>query len=637
MNTDRPVVIDLDRPPRSLHAWRDMNPLNAPPRIGFVGTLMAAAAWAALGCGSSSSSPDPAATAAPPVTQPTADAGRTGRSPTVPAASPDLVRNRERETSTQVLAYPTGERETSVILLEKRFPTQARLGQGYRYELKVTNLTDWPISGVVVREDFPASFAVAADAGTSPGAPVSQPATGASVRPASADEHAGLPTGPATAPGTNPPDVPLPQPIPARDGPDVRYVQGVGYVRDVAGTWWGTATRKERRGTIAREFLIGTLEAKQAKTIPVAGVSDELGKLDTRTTVTYTPVLAGGTDVINPILRLTKEGPRHADLCDAIEVRYVVSNVGVGTETEVRIDEPLPDGLATEDGKRAVVIAVGDLPQQQRREYRVRLRAARTGEFTSKASARGFGTAAQSSDVVTAVHAPKLTVAMTGPESEYVGKAAGYELTVTNVGDAAARNATVTAAADGGAQVQFAAAAAGGPPAVGATQSVGVIEPGKSRTVRLTARPTIGGDMNVRATAKADCAPAVTAAARTTVQTIAAIAMEVADRDDPVRVGEATVYRVTVRNQGSGPDRNVKVVATLPSQLAYVQSSGPTPGAVDGQRVTFDPLPRLDPGQSVTWTVEVRAENAGDVRFRVDLTSETLTESVVGTQPTRLY
>src|SRR6476659_733323 len=89
---------------------------------------------------------------------------RRGRVPlnrTLQQTQPDLSRNRERETSTQILAYPTGERDTSVILLEKRFPTQARLNKPYTYELKVTNLTDWPISGVVVREDFPASFTVA--------------------------------------------------------------------------------------------------------------------------------------------------------------------------------------------------------------------------------------------------------------------------------------------------------------------------------------------------------------------------------------------------------------------------------------------------------------------------------------------
>ncbi|MGC4074601.1 MAG: hypothetical protein QM760_19290 [Nibricoccus sp.] len=49
-----------------------------------------------------------------------------------------------------------------MILLEKRFPTQSRLGRPYRYELKVTNLTDWPVAGVVVREDFPATFTVSA-------------------------------------------------------------------------------------------------------------------------------------------------------------------------------------------------------------------------------------------------------------------------------------------------------------------------------------------------------------------------------------------------------------------------------------------------------------------------------------------
>ncbi|MGC4074600.1 MAG: hypothetical protein QM760_19285 [Nibricoccus sp.] len=110
-------------------------------------------------------------------------------------------------------------------------------------------------------------------------------------------------------------------------------------------------------------MIVGSLEARGTRSvIPVAGTSDEPGELDTRTTVTYTPVLAGGTYVINPILQLVKEGPRHADLCDPIEVRYVVANTGTGTETDVRIEEPLPEGLTTMDGQRVVRLSVGDLP-----------------------------------------------------------------------------------------------------------------------------------------------------------------------------------------------------------------------------------------------------------------------------------
>jgi hypothetical protein len=128
------------------------------------------------------------------------------------------------------------------------------------------------------------------------------------------------------------------------------------------------------------------LDARQSRTIPVSGRSDELGKLDTRTTGDL-HARAGrrdGRDQPDPQAR--REAPRHADLCDPIEVRYVISNVGVGTETEVRIDETLPEGLTTAEGQRAVGIAVGDMPQGQSKTFTIRLKAARTGEFTSRAA-----------------------------------------------------------------------------------------------------------------------------------------------------------------------------------------------------------------------------------------------------------
>ena len=68
--------------------------------------------------------------------------------------------NREGEAVTESLAFPTGDRATSVLLLEKTFPAQARLGKTYRYDLKVTNLTDHPVAGVVVRERVPELFRV---------------------------------------------------------------------------------------------------------------------------------------------------------------------------------------------------------------------------------------------------------------------------------------------------------------------------------------------------------------------------------------------------------------------------------------------------------------------------------------------
>jgi uncharacterized repeat protein (TIGR01451 family) len=653
-------------------------PVGSPRPAKVVALLAAIAVLTAAvgGCGDASppatSPPGGDLGAARPPAAAGANMGAAGRSPpAAPAADP--LRNRERETATQVLAYPTGDPGTSVILLEKRFPAQARLGKPYVYELKVTNLKDYPIAGVTVKEEFPASFTAQPAEVPGPTGDAAPAVTPPPVAPAAADyipsnatgnaaepfdatrpaNPAGSPSGPTTPPTSRPDASPTPvdpAAVPAQrpdaPPPEVRYVPGTGYVRDISGTWWATAARPERRGVIAREFLVGQLDPRQSRTIPVGGRSDELGKLDTRTIVTYTPVLAGGTDVINPILKLVREAPRHADLCDAIDVRYVVSNVGVGTETDVQIDEAFPDGLATAAGDKSIRIAVGDLPQGASKPFTVKVRAGRTGEFTGKAAARGAGTAAESAEVATAVHAPKLTVALSGPASEYVGKAAPLELVVTNVGDAAARNAGVTASADGGAAVTFPDATSPGGvvnPNGGATSinaaalSLGTLDAGQTRKVKVAARPIAGGVMTVTAVARSDCADAVSAAAKTTVLTIPSLVMEVTDRDDPVRVGEATSYRVTIKNVGSGPDADVRVSAVVPEQLEYVQATGPTQAKAAAGRVTFDPLPTLAAGQSVTWTVEVKAAAAGDVRFRVEMTSGSLKEPVVGTESTKLY
>src|SRR3712207_7887219 len=44
--------------------------------------------------------------------------------------------------SQSTLAFPTGDRATSIVLLEATGPEQVRLGQPYNYNLRVTNLTD---------------------------------------------------------------------------------------------------------------------------------------------------------------------------------------------------------------------------------------------------------------------------------------------------------------------------------------------------------------------------------------------------------------------------------------------------------------------------------------------------------------
>src|SRR5258706_5771101 len=174
------------------------------------------------------------------------------------------------------LAVPTGNVSTSVLLVEKLGPREARLNRPYDYRIRVTNLTSNPLTGVVVRERLPETFTL------------------------------------------------------TRSDPAAKQDDG-----------WLT-------------YSIGELPAMGARTVEVTGVPKAEGAINSFISVDYKPALAAVTDFVNPILKLTKEGPADADICQGIRYRYVVSNPGTGTEHDVTIEDALPEGLTTDDGKSLV-------------------------------------------------------------------------------------------------------------------------------------------------------------------------------------------------------------------------------------------------------------------------------------------
>src|SRR5882672_7477096 len=70
------------------------------------------------------------------------------------------AREDSADSSRVALAYPTGNRSTSAVLVERMSPPEVRLGEPYEYQIKVTNLTNATLSGVIVREKLPADFTI---------------------------------------------------------------------------------------------------------------------------------------------------------------------------------------------------------------------------------------------------------------------------------------------------------------------------------------------------------------------------------------------------------------------------------------------------------------------------------------------
>lgn len=399
-----------------------------------------------------------------------------------------------------------------------------------------------------------------------------------------------------------------------------------------------SSTPAGRAGTAGTyNWVIGSLGPNESKTIRINATATKEGTVGSCASVTYNSLLCATVPVVQPALAITKTGPAEVLKCEEITYRFVVRNTGTGSVDNVVINDPLPNGLTTLDGKNAISFSVGTLKAGESKEYTARVKAAAKGNYSNTAtvSATG-GYNASSQPVATVVREPALRITKTGPAREFIGRNATYEITVTNTGDGDARDTMIedTVPAD----ARFISASDGGAFANGkVTWNAGTLKPGASKKVTVTLSRDSAGALNNTAVARAFCAEAVTANAQTVYSGIPALLLEVIDIEDPDLVGTTETYVITVTNQGSAPATNIRIVATVEPNQTHESNSGPTRGTVAGPVLTFEPLASLAPQAKATWRVIVKNVKAGDVRFRVSMTADQLTRPVEETESTNIY
>ena len=383
---------------------------------------------------------------------------------------------------------------------------------------------------------------------------------------------------------------------------------------------------------------IDSLGPKAAVEITVSGTATEMASLKYCTSVT-TPAAAAcaNVQVIHPRLRLTRVAPEGVLLCEPISVTYVLENTGTGTAGGIKIIETLPDGLETSEGKNELMIDAGTVLAGQVKEFAAKLKAVRRGEYVSKAVASSEnGLQAESAAATIVVDKPVLSITVSGPDKQYVGRAVTYDITVTNESDAPAKDTVIENAIPDAVKSMKATAGAklSGKKIV---WPLGTLAPRASRTVQVSFSPTREGMLLNNASATAYCADAVTASAQTALKSIPAVLLEVIDVTDPVEVGTRTTYVITVTNQGSAPSTNIRIVCNLEDNVRYVSSSGSSSGAIEDGTLTFAPLESLAPKAKATWRVIITAMKEGDTRFKATMNTDELTRPVEETEATRVY
>ena len=384
-------------------------------------------------------------------------------------------------------------------------------------------------------------------------------------------------------------------------------------------------------------WVIDSLGPKGSKSIKVSGIATDTKQLEHCTAITHTVRDCAVVQVVQPTLELGVTAPTEALLCEVVPLEFVITNTGTGSAQNVQITDVLPAGVQTAEGKDRVLLDVGNLVAGESRRFSVKVRATKTGAYSTKATAASAsGTKAESQVAVINVRQPLLTVNKAGPQRQYLGRTVSYEITVLNKGDGPARDTVVedmippgVTSIEATAGAQFTASKL--------IWEIGTLEPNTSKKVRVSYMPTKEGELMATATASAYCADTVSDSAKTVIAGIATSRLDLLDLDDPVEVGSTTTYVITVSNDGSAPDHNVRVTCLLDEKLQYISSAGATAGSTMGKTVNFAPLHTLEPKAKATWRVVVKGIRAGDVLFKATMYTSEFTLPVEVAEATHVY
>jgi uncharacterized repeat protein (TIGR01451 family) len=382
---------------------------------------------------------------------------------------------------------------------------------------------------------------------------------------------------------------------------------------------------------------LGDFKSHESKSIKVFGTATAEGTITSCASVTYSSMLCMAIPVVSPKLKIVQTGPTEVLRCDEIVYNIEVSNTGTGTLTGVRVMHPAAAGLKTSDGKDKAEFNVGNLNAGESKKFTTRFKADKPGKYDQKATASTEGGLTGETAVLTVlVKEPMLKVERKCAPKQYVGRALDHSVTVTNTGDAASRDTVIEETIPTG--TTFVSASDGGKMSGGKViWNLGTLEPKASKTVNWSANPGGPGVYSGTSTARGYCAAAVTDTCQSEVTGIPAILLEVVDVSDPVKVGENETYVITVTNQGTAADTNIKIKCMLEPNQQFVSAGGATNGTASGNTITFAPVPSLGPKERATFRVVVKNVKAGDVRFKATMNSDQLTRDVEETEATNVY
>jgi uncharacterized repeat protein (TIGR01451 family) len=382
---------------------------------------------------------------------------------------------------------------------------------------------------------------------------------------------------------------------------------------------------------------LGTLQAKQEKVLQMKLLADQKGDVSPQAWVTFTGSSVMRIKVREPKLLLKAQGPDKVLIGETAAFTLTITNPGDGSADQVKIHAVLSDGLEHPHGPK-IDFDIGNLAAGETRNLNV-LCGTKTGGMQKcdiVVEAEGGLHTKESASV--SVITPRLDLQLMGPGLRYLGRKALYTLKVANPGDAPASNVTVSDVVPEGFKV-LAASDGGRHDFQTRTVSwfLGEIDPGQSREVKFEVQAINPGEFTHKAGAIGGRGLHAESELTTRVEGLSALMLEMVDTDDPIEVSSETAYEVRITNTGSKVETDIKLEAVIPDKMEFKNATGPVRFHEEGKKIVFEPIEKLAPKADAIFRINVKAVDAGTVRFKIQMTSTNLTEPVIKMEATRIY
>jgi uncharacterized repeat protein (TIGR01451 family) len=383
-------------------------------------------------------------------------------------------------------------------------------------------------------------------------------------------------------------------------------------------------------------WQLGAMEPGEEQEIVIQLLPIAEGQIISAAQVTFTAIAAAMARSTRPELTMEIESAPSVLIRDRTDVTITINNIGTGPALNVLLEGDLPV-LLTHPLGPALKNKLGTIEAGERKVIRLTLDAVEPGSAIGQVRLRDDVGLDIAKNIQIQVISPQLQVNAKGPRVKYLEREAKYVLSIGNPGTAAAHRVELVANLPDA--MKFISADKHGEydprthsvywgldelPSnqVGSVSLVLLAVKEGEHSIDIEAH----GDLNTRSSAKFDVS----------IQSVPELFFTISDSADPIEVGADTVYSVEVSNQGTREDTNVIVEVIFPPALRPVAAEPDTQVQVDDQRVSFQPIARLAPGETRRFQVRAAGITAGDVRAAVRVMSDT-TAWITKEEGTKVY